>query len=873
MTLILCIRWYATILIAGWLAFPLAYRFFGSLPDRGYSFSKVVGCLAVSYLFWALGSLGPMRVDVGSLLGAAGIVGATGALWLGASRFQELRAWLGQNRRYVLASEFLFLLALAAFALVRAFTPEILGTEKPMEYMFLNSILRSGAFPAQDAWLSGHAISYYHFGYIMIAALTLASGAPSAMAFNLGLATLFGLTALSSSGVALNLIAHTRGPSRRAPPGSALLRCFWPALMAPALILLVGNLYGALELAHDNGYLADLRVPAVYYGYGDPGEGGAGQAPRDFAAEPGIRLGRIDIWSWLDLKRLDPLPPGKASGPGTGMDNWFFASRVVHDRNLIGVEKEAIDEFPAFSFLLGDMHPHVLSLPFVFLAMGLAFEWMIWGWRRSESGASDVEMVRSEVGRVVFSSLVLGGVAFLNFWDFPVYWFVVVGALAVGIVSGRDSDPSRHGYRNWLGIAAAIGVVALAMYLPFYVTFQSQAGGVLPNVVYPTHFRQMAVMFAPLLLGVLLLIAVASRRPGPGLELRLAARIGGAVAALLIMSMIILTLVAFGSEADAGPIQASIAPLSFREALGLIAERRLAAGLSTLVPAGIVGLSGALIVGLGRRTIGERRGGWGDVPGARRPLVDGQGSAPAGLALSMALLLALTGGLLLIGPEYVYLRDNFGTRMNTIFKLYFQVWAMWGLATAFALWYLWQERRRAVEWALVAATGVAILLGLVYTAGTLTTITEDFRPPATLDGMAYFARQYPDDWAAILWLRENAPGSAVILEGTKGAYWIEGRSSRISMATGNPTLMGWINHESQWRGSDFERVAGRIQDIETIYRTGDWDVASQLLEKYGVEYVITSPLEAEWYGSVDFTKFERHMRMVFKSGEVQIYQP
>ena len=55
---------------------------------------------------------------------------------------------------------------------------------------------------------------------------------------------------------------------------------------------------------------------------------------------------------------------------------------------------QPIDEFPGFSFLLGDMHPHVLALPFVLLALAVAFNVLLEGpagrrrrtragWRRS----------------------------------------------------------------------------------------------------------------------------------------------------------------------------------------------------------------------------------------------------------------------------------------------------------------------------------------------------------------------------------------------------------------------------------------------------------------------------------------------------------
>ena len=62
---------------------------------------------------------------------------------------------------------------------------------------------------------------------------------------------------------------------------------------------------------------------------------------------------------------------------------WWRASRVIHDLdpngNTMGVQP--IDEFPGFSFLLGDMHPHVLALPFVLLALALALNALIKGRR------------------------------------------------------------------------------------------------------------------------------------------------------------------------------------------------------------------------------------------------------------------------------------------------------------------------------------------------------------------------------------------------------------------------------------------------------------------------------------------------------------
>src|SRR5207253_7742536 len=132
--------------------------------------------------------------------------GGLGWVWLGRAGWGELRSWLRSQSRVVLGVELLFLLSFALMAWLRSFNPDIHGTEKPMEYMFLNSILRSPAFPPQDAWLSEHAISYYYFGYVIIAALARVTATDMAVAFNLGLALLFGLTAIGAHSVVQNLI-------------------------------------------------------------------------------------------------------------------------------------------------------------------------------------------------------------------------------------------------------------------------------------------------------------------------------------------------------------------------------------------------------------------------------------------------------------------------------------------------------------------------------------------------------------------------------------------------------------------------------------------------------------------------------------------
>ncbi len=266
-------------------------------------------------------------------------------------------AWLRAHWRLILVTELLFLAAMALWAAVRSYSPEITtaGGEKWMELTFLNGILRSESFPPLDPWLAGFAISYYYFGYVMLAALTQLSGLAPAVAFNVGLAAWFALDRWSQPSA-----SPTTWPPRcwPAPPLNRSTNqpiISLPALPSPTIGGLLGALFVAL-LGNLAGFLESMQ---------------------------GIGLGSLAFWRWLDIKDLNCLGGAGFTEPiadcpqVTGLLPerfywWWRASRVLNDRDLAGNAMEVIDEFPFFSFLLGDMHPHVLGLPFVLLAVGLA---------------------------------------------------------------------------------------------------------------------------------------------------------------------------------------------------------------------------------------------------------------------------------------------------------------------------------------------------------------------------------------------------------------------------------------------------------------------------------------------------------------------
>jgi YYY domain-containing protein len=235
------------------------------------------------------------------------------------------------------------------------------------------------------------------------------------------------------------------------------------------------------------------------------------------------------------------------------------------------------------------------------------------------------------------------------------------------------------------------------------------------------------------------------------------------------------------------------------------------------------------------------------------------------------LILVLVGLTLPLAVEFVYLRDNFGIRMNTIFKFYFQAWVLLALASAFGVYYVSQHLRGLLRVAWQVCMALLVIGGLVYPVLAIPNKADFFRNQPTLNGMAWIKDYRPGDYAAVEWLRANAPANAVILEAAGARYAAYQYTSRISAMTGLPTLLGWGGHESQWRGN-YDEPARREPDIESLYNTPDIRQAQVLLDKYGINYVIVGALERERYSPPGLKKFEQFMDVAFQQDDTTIFR-
>jgi YYY domain-containing protein len=852
--------WWLLVQLIGLLALPAAQWIFRWLPARGYAFAKPLGLLLVSYVLWLGASAGFLRNDLGGILAALAALAAFSAWALRREGgFEALRNNLRENRAMILAVEALFTLALIAWAALRAYATFKIapaGGEKFMEMAFLNAVLNSPEFPPLDPWLSGYAISYYYFGYVMMAVLTRLSGAAPGVGFDLYDALLFALTLSGAFGIVYNLV---KGQLEGGRSGSAISY----GLLGAALVGVMGNLEGLLESLRARGLLSD------------------------------------GFLVWIDIPDLEQAVVSGSWAPDNGSWFWWWrASRVIQDYDLAGnaLGVSPITEFPFFSFLLGDNHPHKLALPFVLLAIALAFNLL----RRQLSLPPGEEQAAwwnplravfpGETALFLIYALCIGALGFLNTWDMPIY----LGLATLAYGAGRWSQTRRLDMdllKRSAALAVGLLLAGLLLYFYFYVGFSSQAGGILPYVFPPTRLPQYFVIFGVFLVilgGFLPLYLVRRSRDEqePPLRPPLLKTWGAVVAACLGLFAVVLLLmgaVALAAQLAGRPLaseamlQNALRGMSPGEALGVSLLTRLQNPWLFLTLTFLLALclSGLALAVRGRRP-GEDE---------RTPAVPTPKCASSSEVFS--LLLVLCGLALTLSTEFVYLRDVFGVRMNTIFKFYYQGWVLLALASAYALYWVSSTARPGIGVRVYQALcTLMIAAGMVYPAFGYFSRAEYFQSTPDLDGASSIASSNPDDWAAIEWLRAQLiPGEPppVILEAPADQYDNYNYEGRISTFTGMPTLLGWGGHQSQWRGN-YEEPARREPEIEMIYTTADAGQALDLLLKWNVDYVIVGSPELQYIqekctlGSSPCSptravqKFDQALEPVFRQGSVTIYQ-
>ncbi|HEU5229080.1 MAG TPA: DUF2298 domain-containing protein, partial [Ktedonobacteraceae bacterium] len=516
-----------------------------------------------------------------------------------------------------------------------------------------------------------------------------------------------------------------------------------------------------------------------------------------------------------------------------------------------------INEFPFWSFLFADLHPHVIDLPISILMLGMIATLLL-------SQGEERWIFPASCERLaiyLLAAFVFGTIACINPWDMPVYALLLTAGLVVQRVMQKRQE-SRMELWVALGfrLITALALVGLGylFYLPFYLSYQQlYVNG--PGLVgqgtsqgdYLTVFGLWIFLALSFFLTELYRKWVVQRK------------IGGMFASwhaagyIAICAIIVSILLLFGIKL----LLAAILLLGITLLVRLLRER-----LTVLKQVG----------GSGSNTI--------------QALYSGGGLLDQGQAYVYLLLIVGIG--IGLGIEVVYIRDFLDggsfARMNTVFKFSMQLWLLMALGGALVVQRLWYILRGVVRQAWMVTLAVLLLVCSIFLVeGVPARIHDhqswvDFQQPAgnatytpTLDGFAFVRAWYPGDAEAIAWLNAHVAGSPVILEAAApiSYQWY----NRVSVFTGLPDVVGWSDHVGEQRYSD--QPINRITDVGTIYSTTDAGQALELLHYYHVHYIYIGQLERDLYAAqapARFDKFERMvgstLRVAYRSNSVTIYE-
>lgn len=306
------ILWWLVIFLLGSVSLPLTFRLFSKFWDRGYIFAKVIALVLTTYIVFVLG--------VFKILPFTTITVISVALILAFISYKTSKNFLNDFRKkypIFIAEELLFLLILILWSFVRGFAPDIEGLEKYMDWGFINSMLRTRFMPPLDMWFASLPINYYYFGHLIFALLTKVSSIPSAITYNLGIATVCALTFVSGFSFSSNLVFSLAKKSRAKTVVLA-------GLVSALLLTFGGNLHPLYKIAKinikNNGHLVFSRQAisqaAQSYWYPD--------ATRFIGFDPDI------------------------------------ADKTIH-------------EFPLYSFVVADLHGHMNDIPLVLFFVAFLF--------------------------------------------------------------------------------------------------------------------------------------------------------------------------------------------------------------------------------------------------------------------------------------------------------------------------------------------------------------------------------------------------------------------------------------------------------------------------------------------------------------------
>lgn len=758
------LSWWLALLVIGLVFLPLAAKIFARFFDWGYLFSKIIGLALLTFSLWLLSSL--KILPFYRLTVYCWLVVAAGIIWLGFKGWDRLKELFKNEKlaKTIIYEEALFLLGLVLLTYVRGFGPNN-GVEKFMDLAFLNDLMRTKFMPPVDIWFAGKSMNYYYYGQYVFAFITKIAGISPGVAYSLGMASMFSFGFCLTFSLTANLV-YLSGKRK-------MLTVILAGLIAASLLTMGYNLHT---------FVQSTALPLL--------------------KSIGIYHGTTTAYDWRDPRD-------------------FIGARPKTDDNLI-------TEYPAYSYLVGDLHAQIIDVFFVltFLALLLAFTVRTVEEIRNTKEPREARWYELPL-ELILMLLFLPVLWLTNAWDYPIYAVVLLVFLfGLNLIKNNFRDVIDAIYQTIIS-GGKVVILSLLLLTPFLMSFANPTLGVhftrLNHLLSPVYWFQLFELWGYQFFFIFLFGWYIYKIEPQYLERqkqRVAAKKKPQTAKTKQASKTAQTASTVRSAPTAQQTAASLekpGPRLFRI---------------------ISGLSGADL---------------------------------------FVLLICICAIGLFIGSELVYQKDISGDeyyRSNTYWKVGLQLFVLLAITvgyTAVRIFAIQRERKKQILWTVLVA--IPIIMALMYPFWSFRQAYGNFTQYIGLDASAYLNDLYPDDYQAAQWLNANVKDQPVIVEahGANGQSYSQ--KGRFTSVTGLPTILGWYDHEWYWRGNQSgpERDE-RANDVITVYESTDPAATQAVLKKYQVRYIILGQLERESYKNLNEPKLLSLGKVVFDSPGTKIIQ-
>ena len=838
----LCLWWAVFLLLIGFVTLPLATKIWGDFSSGGFLLSQPLGLVLTCLLLWTLTHFKICRINIICIVICAVVIAACCYI---PKSLRESLVKKSESSGFVesiVVEETVFLVIFFLMCYFKGFLPDINGQEKFMDYGFMMSMQRNSGLPANDMWLSGYSINYYYFGQFIWSVVVKATCVPTGAGYNLAMCSATAIPFAMSFSIGKYLI---EAASARGFKENKIIK-YVAGFFTGCAVSLWGN-------SHSYFYDQDS----------------IGNKFLDLFKSMGIDVGRTDNFFYPDSTRYI------GWNPELGNDY-------------------TIEEFPFYSFLVGDLHAHVISMIIVLLIMAIVLS-LICNVRlpsledtnvihsldnlNGETNRFMPELESSITPHIVLCAILLGCAQMTNYWDFLIYFvFCSMGSLIVNTIRSP----------KFVNVPGAI-------------VFAINVGGIL--LIYLAKGDNPPMLFA---LEMLLMIAsflfcVVSPTALPRTSFHMS------------FLFTVATLVALPFNFNFDMISNSLGAVKNRSSLY---QLFILYGTHVIIS---VFFMITVFVNKNFRYVSATK--------AKNKAASHKDSSDViieegyvtnpiqkffvkrNLIDIFCCGMTVVGLMLLTAPEIFYVRDIYTggyLRSNTMFKFAFAAFIILSVTMIYSVirlfWFVNKKGQYSlVFFAIAIGFAVCLFVPAHYTMASLKQRNGELKREnyKTIDGTAYletYASSYVNDYYSgnltsyaecINWFNTTVKGSPVICEAYGDSYT---DNCIVSAYTGLPTVFGWQTHEWLWRfhgivnketdtlESDPDRdvwklyITPRHNDVDMIYICDNPADVQNLINKHHIEYIIMGSLERYKFGYDNSATFSELGNVVFRSGDLQVYK-